>query len=100
MKRATSFYDCLPAYPGGKRRLVPRILRHVPGTADAPVVADPFAGGGAVSLALKAHGHRVLCNDLADRSYLVGRALIENDRLTVSQDDCTRLLTPSSSPGR
>ena len=94
MNRASSFYDALPAYPGGKRRLVPQILRHVPDAPQAPVIADPFAGGGAVSLALKARGHRLLANDVAERSYLGLRALIQNDRRTISGDDRTRLLAP------
>ena len=88
-----NFYRSLPAYPGGKRRLVAHILRHLQEPNKGLAVADPFAGGGAVALGLKARGYQVLASDIAERSYLVGRSLIENEHSTISPEDCFRLLS-------
>jgi hypothetical protein len=93
-------YQALPAYPGGKRRLVSRVFRHLPKPGDAPVFVDAFLGGGAVSLAAKARGYPVLSNDVALRSYVVGKALIANDRATLSKDDVTRLFAENENNTR
>lgn len=89
----------LPAYFGGKRRLLGAIFRPLPGPAEAPVFLDPFGGGGAVSLCAKARGYRVICNDVALRSYVVGKALIENDHVTLSREDLVRLAVPVEEVG-
>ena len=78
------FQACMN-YQGGKRRIVSRLLKHVPGPDKAPVFADAFLGGGSVSLFAKAKGYRVVCNDTAFRSVIVGRALIENNRVTLGK---------------
>jgi hypothetical protein len=44
-----------------------------------------------VSLFAKRRGFRVIANDVADRSVIVGRALIENSSVRLSKDDLTRL---------
>ena len=94
MKRGGAFFDALPAYPGGKRKLLPQILRHIPLLEKTLRIADPFLGGGSVALALKARGYEVLGSDIAERSCLAGRALVENDHLRVTDIDRARLLTP------
>lgn len=81
----------LPPYFGGKRRLLGRIFKHIPKPRDAPVLVDAFMGGGSVSLFAKARGYRVIANDIALRSYVVGKALIENDHVTLNPEDVTRL---------
>ncbi len=81
----------LPPYFGGKRRLLGRIFKHMFEPEEAPVLIDAFMGGGAVSLFGKARGYRVIANDIAFRSSLVGKALIENDYVTLTPDDVTRL---------
>ena len=91
MGKPLRMFNALPAYFGGKRRLLGRIFRHIPPPSAAPVLADPFLGGGAVSLYAKARGYRVVCNDVAQRSYVVGRGLIENDRVTLGAEDVLRL---------
>ncbi|MFN8179089.1 MAG: DNA adenine methylase [bacterium] len=90
-RRPLRFLDALPTYLGGKRRLLGHIAKALPRPADAPVLLDAFMGGGAVSLFAKRRGYRVIANDVADRSVIVGRALIENDRERISRDDLTRL---------
>ncbi len=86
-------FSVLPAYPGGKRRLVSQIVRQVQ-NATAVRFVDPFLGGGSVALAMKARGHEVLVSDIAERSFLVGRAVLENDHLKISRDDRLRFLEP------
>ena len=81
----------LPPYLGGKRKFLGQIVKHLPGPKAAPVFVDAFLGGGSVSLFAKARGYRVVCNDVSVRSYIVGKALIENDRVRLSRPDVTRL---------
>ena len=92
--------NALPAYQGGKRRLLGQIFKHLPGPEEVPVYIDAFLGGGSVSLFAKARGYRVICNDIALRSEIVGRALIANDNVTLSQDDVTRLFATSGDDAR
>jgi hypothetical protein len=87
-------FHSLPAYFGGKRRLLGALFRDLPGPADAPVFIDGFMGGGSVSLYAKARGYRVLCNDVAARSAIIGRALIANDHIKLTADDLVRLSVP------
>lgn len=87
-------FQALPPIFGGKRRLLGHIFRELPRPSEAPVLADAFLGGGSVSLYAKARGYRVLCNDIAQRSALVGRALIANDRTTLAPEDVLRLFAP------
>jgi adenine-specific DNA methylase len=81
----------LPPYFGGKRRLLGRIFKHIPKPEECPVLVDAFMGGGSVSLFGKARGYRVIANDIAFRSCVVGKALIENDHVTLTPEDVTRL---------
>jgi adenine-specific DNA methylase len=94
-------FDALPPYLGGKRWLVGEIFKHVPPPSEAPVFIDAFLGGGAVSLFAKARGYEVLCNDIALRSVIVGRALIDNSRVTISPEDINRLFVknPNATTG-
>ncbi len=84
-------FKALPPYFGGKRRLIGQIFKHLAGPKDARTFVDAFLGGGAVSLFAKARGYRVVCNDSALRSHIVGKALIENERVTLSPADVVRL---------
>lgn len=93
-------YQALPPYFGGKRKLCPTIFReisrvHPTDTWGHLRLVDPFLGGGAVSLYAKARGFGVLCGDLAERSVLVGKALIENDSVTLTKADVLRLFAPT-----
>src|SRR5690349_256551 len=72
----------LPPYLGGKRRLCPAIFReidrvlpreHWPGLT----LLDAFQGGGSVALYAKSLGFSVISTDIAARSIVIGRALIE-----------------------
>ena len=87
----TRLFHALPAYFGGKRRLLGAIFRDLPLPGEAPAFVDPLLGGGSVSLYAKARGYRVLCNDLAQRSHIVGKALIENSHVKLTREDLLRL---------
>lgn len=88
---AMRMWDALPPYFGGKRKLVGAIFKLVPPAGQAPRLLDCFLGGGAVSLYAKARGYQVACNDLAERSHIIGRALIENTRVRLTETDVLRL---------
>jgi hypothetical protein len=89
-----SFLDALVAYPGGKRKLLGHVFKHIPAPAHAPVLADAFTGGGSIALYAKLRGYVVHTNDLALRSVIAGRALVQNDDVTLSSLDVARLFVP------
>jgi adenine-specific DNA methylase len=92
---ALSLFKALPPYFGGKRGMVPQIFRHVPPPAEAPVFVDAFMGGGSVALYAKARGYRVIANDIAERSAIIGRAVVANGTVRLHEEDDVRvLLTP------
>src|SRR3989338_1760065 len=82
-------YEALPSYFGGKRKLARRILSHAKGT----VFIDAFLGGCSVSLLAKAKGYKVICNDIAERSRVVGKAIIENKGIKLTDYDLYSLYT-------
>jgi len=62
---------------------------------------DAFLGGGSVSLYGKAQGFKVIATDIAERSIVIGKALIENSRVRLLREDVLRLLTDGkASAGR
>ena len=97
------WFDALPAYLGGKRRLCRLIFALLatevprdrwPGLS----LVDPFLGGGSVSLFAKAVGFRVLSSDIALRSAAIGRALIANSSVTLDYGHIAALLSEPSAP--
>jgi len=95
---AWSRLRALPLYRGGKRRLLGHIFKWIPPPSEAPVLVDAFMGGGSVSLFGKARGYRVLANDIAFRSHIVGQALIANDRVRLDELDIDRLFVKPPEP--
>ena len=100
--RITSVFRSLPPYLGGKRRLAPLIFgllaRHLPAAAwRNSLFLDPMCGAGAIALAAKLHGFRVVAGDAATRATTVARALIENDSVRLSDTDIAGALSLSSS---
>jgi adenine-specific DNA-methyltransferase len=91
MAKQFKFFEALPPYYGGKRRLVKTILGLIPGKPHLLRLADGFAGGGSVSLMAKNMGFQVLTNDISERSYLIGQALIENNTTRINEHDINRL---------
>src|SRR3990172_1839160 len=103
MNNATSmpFFDALPAWLGGKRRLAPVIFalcaEQLPRERwyDS-VLLDPFCGGGAVSIFAKAQGFHVVASDVAERSTVIARALVANSNVRLRPDDLLSLFDAPS----
>jgi len=93
-------FEALPPYFGGKRKLCPRIFKEIARALprerwQRARLVDPFLGGGSISLYAKAQGFGVLCGDIAERSFIIGKALIENDSVHLSREDILRLFVPA-----
>ena len=83
-------------YIGNKEKIVNWIISLIPN--DASSILDVFAGGCSVSYAAKLAGMTVYTNDILKINYLIGKALIENDNVVLSQQDVKIIFagTPSS----
>ena len=96
---ALKMFQALLPYFGGKRKLCPIIFKAISERlprekwSEATFV-DAFMGSGAVSLYAKAQGLRVVANDCAERSFIAGQALIENNQKLLTADDLHRLFLP------
>jgi len=90
-KMANKIYEALPAFLGGKRKMVDIIASHFQGNT----IADVFMGGGSVSLKAKEIGKRVIANDIAYRSKIIGEALIKNQRDKIIEQDVYSLFLPA-----
>jgi len=96
-RRKLSLWSALPPYLGGKRRLCPVIFREVDRLVPRRTWAnlcflDAFLGGGSVSLYAKAQGFgRVVACDIAERSIVIGEALIANSRVRLTREDVLRV---------
>ncbi len=86
-----------PAFPstrfqGSKLKIVDWIWQAIK-NLDFRTALDAFGGTGCVAYKLKENGKQVTYNDILKFNYYVGLALIENDEITLSDDDMTFLLT-------
>lgn len=86
------FIKALPPYFGGKQGLLKKIFSIIPDSERCHSFIDAFLGGGSISLFAKAMGYKVMCNDIADRSAVVGRGLIENSRIKIRKEDISQVL--------
>jgi adenine-specific DNA-methyltransferase len=66
----------LPAYFGGKRKLLAKIFELIPTKG---IFVDPMSGSGAVSIAAKHLGFKVLANDRLYGPFFLGKALLEGN---------------------
>ncbi len=97
---ALRMFSALPPYFGGKRKLCSAIFRHIARYIprekwQGMVFVDAFLGGGAVSLFAKAQNFKVLANDISTRSFIVGKAIIENNDTLITNSDIYRLYMPN-----
>jgi adenine-specific DNA-methyltransferase len=93
-------FDALLPYFGGKRKLCPLIFKgvrkYIPREQwQGKVFVDAFLGSSAVSLYAKAQGFKIICNDIAERCFIAGKALIENNNIYISNTDICRLILPN-----
>lgn len=84
-------------YQGSKAKLVAWIAGALQ-CITFDTVLDAFGGTGVVGYWLKQEGKKVTYNDVLRFNYLVGLALVENNRETLASDEVELLLHPQ--PGR
>lgn len=94
------FFNAPIPYFGGKKKLCPVIFsginKRIPRDEwQGATFVDAFMGSGAVSLYAKALGFRIIANDIAERSFIAGKALIENNQTLLTDEDIYKLLMPN-----
>jgi hypothetical protein len=92
-----SKFQSLPSYFGGKRKLVKYIFKPI--EKKEGVFIDAFLGGGSVSLYAKAKGYKVISNDIAYRSLIIGKTIIANNSVKLESEDLARLFIETKHDG-
>ena len=82
-------------YLGSKQKLAKWIYRCVP--KNVATVFDAFSGTSAVGYHFKTQGKQVIANDFLKFNYHIGRALIENKNVTLTEEDIHFLLQKNKS---
>lgn len=80
-------------YQGSKRKIIPwinEVLNEL--ELEYESVLDGFGGTGTVSYLFKKLGKKVTYNDNLKFNYLIGKALIENNRITLTEEEISDLL--------
>jgi len=80
-------------FQGSKRKILPwihEILSNIP----YDTALDAFGGSGCVSYLMKRIGKEVTFNDCFRWNYILGRAVIANNHVTLSDEDIDRILEP------
>ncbi len=75
-------------YLGSKQKLAGWIIKHSP---KCDSVFDAFSGSGVVAYSFKKTGKRVICNDFLTSSYYYAKAFIENNKITLNDEDINKL---------
>ena len=78
-------------YQGSKRRIASWIYDKIK-ELDFNTVLDGFGGSASMSYIFKLMGKKVIFNDILRSNYFTGIALIENDSVTLSENDLNFLL--------
>jgi adenine-specific DNA methylase len=88
-------FDAVPTtrYQGSKRKLLPWIHSHLEHIGFDSAV-DVFGGTGAVSYLLKKMGKSVTYNDVLKFNYVIGSAIIANDRVILTPEEIHFLTEP------
>jgi DNA adenine methylase len=82
-------------YMGSKNKLLTEIWA-VASQFEFDTAIDLFSGSGVVSYMLKSHGKKVVSNDYMAMSATYTKAMIENNHITLSQDEALVLLKPKN----
>lgn len=82
-------------YTGSKRRFLDWIWHHVKDLKFNSAL-DVFGGTASVSLLFKRNGKKIHYNDLLKFNQVIGKAIIENDSVIVTDDDVERVINASS----
>lgn len=59
-------------------------------------VIDLFSGSGVVSYMYKTHGKQVISNDYMSMGCVVSKALIENNNVILTEEECDKLMDPAT----
>ncbi len=86
--------DYVTSYIGSKWKLVEWIWKHTPEGVTS--VLDAFSGSAVVAYMYKRQGLWVIANDRLRFSWHIARAIIENDTVTLSDDEIEALLAPNA----
>lgn len=78
-------------YQGSKRKILPWIYQNIK-HYEFDSVLDAFGGSASVSYMFKRMGKNVTYNDNLKFNHLIGKALIENNSVTLSDEDIQKLL--------
>jgi adenine-specific DNA-methyltransferase len=78
-------------FQGSKRKILPWIAESLEGL-DYHSVLDAFGGTASVSYLFKRMGKSVTYNDVLKFNYFIGKAIIENDNITLSGQEIKQLL--------
>jgi len=84
-------------YIGSKQKLVDWIWKHTSDGVDS--VVDAFSGSAVVAYMYKTKGLRVLANDRLHYCHHAARAIIENDKVRLSDEDLEALLADNPKAG-
>ena len=84
-------------YIGSKQKLIDWIWQNTP--EDVKSVFDAFGGSNVVGFLYKRKGLKVFTNDQLKYSYHISRAIIENNSVTLSDDEIENLAQPKSNAG-
>lgn len=95
MSKNLKIFDATVPFLGGKRRMAEKIGSHFQGET----LCDVFMGGGSVSLKAKQKGMRVIANDIAYRSKIIGDSLIANSTAKLTDEDIYSLFVPNMNDG-
>lgn len=83
-----------PQYLGNKYKFLDWIVSHIP--KDAKTVIDAFGGSQTVAYRLKQLNYKVITNDFLNYSYRIGKALIENNKYTLTNNDLKVLFSKNA----
>ncbi|HUT53647.1 MAG TPA: DNA adenine methylase [bacterium] len=84
-------------YIGSKQKLVDWIWKHTPEGVESAL--DAFSGSAAVAYMYKTKGLNVMANDRLRYCYHAARAIIENDKVRLSDDELEALLADNPKAG-
>ena len=84
-------------FMGNKYVMLGWIERQLP--KDAKTVVDAFSGGANVAYHFKRKGLKVIANDLLLFPYHVARAVVENSKETLTDEDIDKILAPNANAG-
>lgn len=77
-------------YLGSKQKLIEWIINKIPKEIES--IFDAFSGSGVISYNLKKRGLKVISNDFLRSSYYYSKALIENNKITLCEEDLMKIL--------